>query len=397
LKILFATSTPYLPSVGGAWKAIRAAAEQLAARGHEVHVLALARTRLDRSATIEELLALLDRSQIAFERNAATCRFHLGGVTVAAADGVFALHALMKRACREQAPDAIVVSSEDLRQILLSLAIEHAAERTVYYALTTTMLPFGPHASSPNRFGKALIEQSRAVIAASRYLAAYITEHSGRAGVEVVYPPCLATSSAVPELGGFDRGLVAIINPSAFKGITIFAGLARAFPELAFGAVPTWATSAADRAALEALPNVKLIAANENVDEIYRQVRVLLVPSLWSEVFGQVIPEALERGIPVLASDSGGIPEALLGVSAPIPVRPIVEYAIDPATATPMALSVPEQDLAPWQAALTPLITDRAAYERVATAGRAAARRFIAEEVHIEQLERVLVAVARGR
>ncbi len=97
---------------------MRAAAEQLAARGHEVHVLALARTRLDRSATIEELLALLDRSQIAFERDAAICRFHLGGVTVAAADGVFALHALMTRACREQAPDAIVVSSEDLRQIL---------------------------------------------------------------------------------------------------------------------------------------------------------------------------------------------------------------------------------------------------------------------------------------
>jgi glycosyltransferase involved in cell wall biosynthesis len=395
LKILFATSTPYLPSVGGAWKAIRAAAEQLAARGHDVHVLALARTHLDRSATIEELIVLLERSQIPFERDHTSCRFRLGGVTIAAADGVFALHALMTRACREQAPDAIVVSSEDLRQILLSLAVEHAAERTVYYALTTTMLPFGPHASSPNRFGKALIAQSGAVIAASRYLAAYIAEHGGRAGVEVVYPSCLASSGAVPQLGGFDRGVVAIINPSAFKGIAIFAGLARAFPEVAFGAVPTWATSAADRATLEALPNVELIAANEDVDEVYRQIRVLLVPSLWSEVFGQVITEALERGIPVLASDSGGIPEALLGTSAPIAVRPIVHYAIDPATATPMATSIPEQDLAAWQAALTPLISDRAVYERVAAAGRAAARRFIAEEVHIEQLERVLTGVAR--
>ena len=36
-----------------------------------------------------------------------------------------------------------------------------------------------------------------------------------------------------------------------------------------------------------------------------------MVPSQWEEAFGRVIVEAQINGIPVLASDVGGIPEAL--------------------------------------------------------------------------------------
>jgi glycosyltransferase involved in cell wall biosynthesis len=397
MKLLFAIGTPYLPSLGGAWKAIRAAAEQLAARGHEVRVLALARTRFDHDASADELLTLLEGSGIPVARDDTAYRFSLGGVEVATADGLFALHALLARECTERPPDAIVVSSEDPRQILLSIAAEHAADRVVYYALTTMMLPFGPHSSWANRFGKMLVAQSAAVLAASRYLADYIGEWGGRADVPVVYPPCLASDASCPLLGDFDRGVVGIINPSVLKGLPIFEGLARELPDVAFGAVPTWATSAPDLATLAALPNVRLIASSEAVDDVYRHIRIVLVPSLCAEAFGQVVVEALHRGIPVLASDAGGIPEALMGVMPPVPVRAIERYSLDRDNRTPIARKVPPQDLGPWKIALERFLTDRAEYERVSAAGREAGRRFVTERVHIEQLERIFDRVVHDQ
>ncbi len=43
--------------------------------------------------------------------------------------------------------------------------------------------------------------------------------------------------------------------------------------------------------------------------EIYKEIDVLLVSSLWNEPFGRVVPEAYSYGIPVLASNRGGLPE----------------------------------------------------------------------------------------
>jgi glycosyltransferase involved in cell wall biosynthesis len=47
--------------------------------------------------------------------------------------------------------------------------------------------------------------------------------------------------------------------------------------------------------------------------QVYRRTALLLVPSLWFEAAGRVVAEAQLSGIPVLATDSGGIPEQLNG------------------------------------------------------------------------------------
>src|SRR4029453_17174655 len=78
----------------------------------------------------------------------------------------------------------------------------------------------------------------------------------------------------------------------------------------------------------------------------------LLMPSLWDETFGYTAVGAMLHGVPVLASDAGGLREAKLGVPHLLPVSPIVEYEPQrPGEAYPRPI-VPPQDIAPWLAAL---------------------------------------------
>lgn len=48
-----------------------------------------------------------------------------------------------------------------------------------------------------------------------------------------------------------------------------------------------------------------------NSVDFYKEVDLLIVPSLWEEPFGRTVVEAISSGIPVLASNRGGIPEIL--------------------------------------------------------------------------------------
>ncbi|QDL54550.1 glycosyltransferase family 4 protein [Rhodoferax aquaticus] len=46
--------------------------------------------------------------------------------------------------------------------------------------------------------------------------------------------------------------------------------------------------------------------------EFYRQIDVLIVPSQWHEPLGNIVHEAFQYGIPVIASDAGGIHEMIM-------------------------------------------------------------------------------------
>ncbi|NOY88988.1 MAG: glycosyltransferase family 4 protein [FCB group bacterium] len=47
----------------------------------------------------------------------------------------------------------------------------------------------------------------------------------------------------------------------------------------------------------------------KKTEEIYPLLDVIVVPSLWEEPFGRIVPEAYVYGLPVIVSKRGGLPE----------------------------------------------------------------------------------------
>ena len=281
----------------------------------------------------------------------------------------------LRRHIREFQPDWVLVSSEDLGHALLREAQNSAPGRVVYLAHTPQFFPFGPASWNPDPNAAELVARAAAVVAIGQHTAAYIRRHTGRAPV-VIHPPIYG-SGPFPDLASFDTGLVAMLNPCAVKGISIFLALAERFPACGFGALPGWGTTAADHARMAAHANIALLPGCRHIAEFLSRTRILLMPSLWYEGFGLTVMEAMLHGIPVIASDAGGLVEAKMGT-------PFVLHAPSIERYTPVfdEHSLPEPviepvDLGPWEDALRALLTDRALYERVSTASRAAALRFV--------------------
>jgi glycosyltransferase involved in cell wall biosynthesis len=104
--------------------------------------------------------------------------------------------------------------------------------------------------------------------------------------------------------------------------------------------------------------------------------------------------EALLRGIPVVASDSGGLCDSKRGTGYVIPVHLIERYqAAYDELAMPRPV-VPENDPAPWVAAIEELRNSLNAYRAESARSRAAAQLFIAG-LDAGAFERYLERLAR--
>ncbi len=160
------------------------------------------------------------------------------------------------------------------------------------------------------------------------------------------------------------------------QGAAIVLALARALPEYDFVAV-AGAPQAAHAAA--GIANLQIVPPAASVDVPLARMWVVLAPSLWLEAFGMVVVDAMLRGVPVLASDAGGLTEALLGTAPPIRVAHIVVLPSAAADGAPdwRLRQYPRQDIAPWAAALQHLLGNPAAYAAASAACRAAAHAFL--------------------
>lgn len=104
---------------------------------------------------------------------------------------------------------------------------------------------------------------------------------------------------------------VTFINTHLYKGLELAIKIAQLCPEIPFLFVEGWPLERSEKMrllkTLRKIPNVQFMPRTNDMKQVYRKTHILLVPSQWQESWGRVVTEAHFNGIPVIASNTGGL------------------------------------------------------------------------------------------
>jgi len=120
------------------------------------------------------------------------------------------------------------------------------------------------------------------------------------------------------------------------------------------------------------------IVSQDELIEQYDRADILLVPSLWQEPFGLVVLEAMARGLPVIASKTGGLVE--------IVTHEVNGLLVEPGDERELALAMRE------------LLNNSEKCTRLGLAGRATVQEHFTIEKNTQRVEQHLLrAIQRGQ
>lgn len=172
---------------------------------------------------------------------------------------------------------------------------------------------------------------------------------------------------------------VTMVNPSVEKGLFFYARLAEElgarYPDIAVLTVESRGTAGllaeAGRVGgfdLRRHENLMFSPPTPRPRDFLQPTRILLVPSVWEEAAGRVVPEAMINGIPPLVSDRGALAETCNGAGFVLPL---------PADLTMQSSRpVDREAVEPWLSVIARLCQDDAFYAQEAARARAAAGMF---------------------
>ena len=126
----------------------------------------------------------------------------------------------------------------------------------------------------------------------------------------IIYPPF---EKSLYKIAGpkTKHTYITMVNPVEYKGLSIIKNVIEKLPEKQFLLVAGWTDMQDLRYQFGSFKNVTLISWQEDPRNIFKKTRLLLMPSVWEEAFGRIATEAAINGIPVIASDKGGLREAI--------------------------------------------------------------------------------------
>lgn len=369
MKVLLLQDQVHLPSLGGGNKSNRLLLEDLASRGHECLAFCPALTTRAGPTSYAELIIEMAKRDVEVRLNEKdNLIYSYNDVSVEAYRNA------SRSAVGNQVPDMVrrfepdwIIVSDDKRRIMLECAVHFAPSRVVQIAQTVIHLPFGPLSHHTSARQAKQMSKARRIVVISNFLRRYIKTHGKLDSITLSLP--IFGSGPFDNLGNFSDGYLTLVNPCVEKGVDIFLRLASVLPDLKFAVVPTWGADDGVMRSILAHKNVHILPPADTLDNVLKQTRVLLVPSIWFETFGYVVVEAMLRGIPVVASDIGGLPEAKLGVDYLVPVNPAVRRNGE--------LVNPGQNIEPWQRALNELLSDEDTYKDCSIRSQEAGREFL--------------------
>jgi glycosyltransferase involved in cell wall biosynthesis len=378
LRILLTSTASYLPPRGGSTRSNLEYLRTLAEHGHKCRVVCRAaeaalpeqQNRL-RDELQEQQLDVSIATKLARD---AEVRAKLDEIEIVSIRELLRHSQVLSDQVAEWQPDWVMVSSEDLSHTLLRHSAKAAPGRIVYLAHTPQWFPFGPAAWNVDKEGTAIVRNSAAIVTISESMASYVERHLGRRPA-IVHPP-IYHSPPWPVLSRFD-GAIGMINPCAVKGIGTFLALADHLPDRRFAALPGWGTTRQDLENLKRRKNVAVLPRVRDIELFLQRLSVLLMPSVWLEGFGLIVMEAMLRGVPVIASDSGGLREAKAGTRFLIPVRTVEKYEpIYDDRNMPRPI-LPPQSIEPWVIAIHELTKSQESYDYEVRQAREAAAKFV--------------------
>jgi hypothetical protein len=129
-------------------------------------------------------------------------------------------------------------------------------------------------------------------------------EQGLRCPSSVLHPPISPERCLAQE---HDPRYITMINPLLHKGGEILRGLVQLFPNEKFLIIEPF-KGPID---FSGFSNVRLLGAQADIRPVYAASKLHLIPSQWEEAFGMVAVEAQLNGIPVIASNNGGLKESV--------------------------------------------------------------------------------------
>lgn len=347
MHIAFASAHPYLPQIaGGSQSNTHEMAREMLARGHRVSVLA-GLTKAGWIGARARVLMKLSKEQVVRDESQ--------GYPVYRAWHSWDGAARMAARAR---PDVVIVQSGQM--VRVAEAIRAAGVPTILYLHN---IEFDDHGADIASF-KDHVFLANSDFTAQAYRKAY--------GIDAT----VITPLFQPERYRVEssRERVLFINPHPLKGVDLALDVAAGCPDIPFDFVESWTLSSEQRTALDrrlsTLPNVTLHGRTDDMRAFYGRARLVLIPSRWEETWGRVASEAHYSGLPVIATNVGGLVEAVG------PGGLLLDRA---AGATE------------WIEALRSLWSDAAAYSRMSDAASAySARPSLQSRQQLDELERAI-------
>lgn len=295
----------------------------------------------------------------------------------------------LPRLIEEFRPDW-VAASEDSTLSLLAMMLRLGGVRVCYIAHGAVSLPIGPHGFIHDPTAGELLRRADVVVTVSQWLKEYIFSSLGLSPI-VVTPPIRVPRGPLPVNRSLDDRAVTMVNASRLKGLPVLLDLAALLPDVRFAAVTGWATTSDDVAAMRRFPNIEILGPAD-INHFLERSSALLVPSLVPEGLGLTVIEAMSRGVPVLASDRGALPEAKLGVDYVLPVPSITFTEALAFDERGNAEFVVQEDASSsdWRDAIDALRSCPEQYAALSAQSLEAARAFIGDIEH-DAFERTLL------